>query len=203
MSQGGFLFPLACSSGDRFLSTNRVVELLFHRLDPMVSVFLLAFIAMELVYFALFCLFFLLFWQIGRLELFCGVTLACVSDSFELDLQRFAGDLATRLAQPCSPSTSEATTSTTCGIGSPCAERGSHSPRVAHAWRSMLHSSDRVLGVFQDDGVFDSSREVWRWRVFYTRRRPGNFLPPTASRLLLSIFFSFLYIIVSVHSLPL
>jgi hypothetical protein len=47
-----FLSPLAVFSRDRFLPTNRVVELLFPRLDPVVDVILLAFKTME---FVLFC----------------------------------------------------------------------------------------------------------------------------------------------------
>jgi hypothetical protein len=85
-------------------------------------------------------------------------TRGCVSDSFELDLQRFAGDLATWSAQLCSPSASEAATLTTGDVGPPRAVCGSHSPRVARAWRATLLSSGRVLGVFQDERVFDDSR---------------------------------------------
>jgi hypothetical protein len=53
-----FLSPLAVFSRDRFLPTNRVVELLFPRLDPVVDVILLAFKTME---FVLFCFVFLFF----------------------------------------------------------------------------------------------------------------------------------------------
>jgi len=74
---------------------------------------------------------------------------------FKLDLQCFAGDLATQPAQSCSLSTSEATTG---GVGPPRGERGPHTPRVACAWRAMLHSSGQVLGVFQVGGVSNGSR---------------------------------------------
>lgn len=91
--------------------------------------------------------------------------------SFELDLQRFAEDLATRPTQRCSLSASEVATSTTDGVELPRAECCSHMLRVAHTWRATLHSSSQVLGVFQVGGVSDSSRgglEVGE-RVFYTR----------------------------------
>jgi hypothetical protein len=77
---------------------------------------------------------------------------------FEIDLQRFAEDLATRPAQPCLPSTFEAATSATSGVRPPHAERSPHTPRVAHACRAALHSSGRVFGVFQVGGVSDGSK---------------------------------------------
>lgn len=93
--------------------------------------------------------------------------------SFELDLQRFAKDLATRPTQQCSLSASEVATSTTDGVELPRAECCSHMPRVAHMWRATLHSSSRVLGMFQVGGVFDSSRRGLGVgeRVFHTRAR--------------------------------
>jgi hypothetical protein len=66
------LFPLACSSRDRFLPTNKVVKLLFPPTrfgGGYVSPNFYSF-GIGLFCFYLFIYFFLLFWQIDRLELF-------------------------------------------------------------------------------------------------------------------------------------
>jgi hypothetical protein len=78
--------------------------------------------------------------------------------SFKLDLQCFAGDLATRPAPLCLPSAYEATTSTTGGVGPPHAERGPHVPRVTGACESHAPLFRQGFGGFHVGGVSDGSR---------------------------------------------
>jgi hypothetical protein len=79
--------------------------------------------------------------------------------SFKLDLQRFAGDLATQPTPLCSPSTYEATTSTTDGVRPPRAKRGPHMPRVTCACESHAPLFQLGFGEFHVEGVSDGSRE--------------------------------------------
>jgi hypothetical protein len=88
----------------------------------------------------------------------------------KLDLQRFVGDLATRLALLCSPSAYEAASSTTGGVGPPRAERGPHVPWVTCACESHTPFFRLGFGGFRVGGVSDGSRGGSGWRVCYTRR---------------------------------